>query len=218
MAHPDEMLAAILASWGRAHLRRGAEVPWTRLEERTDADWTGRSERKTKVRFPDGDGRRTTTPEAWLAERKRLGASDLCLVSPGAAEPAVVGGTPEDRRLGPEPLLPERERVLGRDAPGDRVDHSRAGASAAHAGILEEGDVAARAPLLVRVEEVVDGRVVLVDGLLHEPEAEDARVEVDVARRVRGDAGDVVDAVQAHEDQRSRRTSPAEPRPLVSRP
>jgi hypothetical protein len=51
-------------------------------------------------------------------------------------------------------------------------------------------------PLLVGVEEVIDGRVVLVDGLLDEPEPEDARVEVDVARSIRGDARDVVDAVE----------------------
>ena len=53
-------------------------------------------------------------------------------------------------------------------------------------------------PGLVGVEEVVDGRVVLVHRLLHEPEAENACVEVDVSRRVGGDARHVVDAVEAH--------------------
>ena len=67
-----------------------------------------------------------------------------------------------------------------------------------HVRILEERDVAPRASGLVRVEQVVDGRVVLVHRLLDEPKAEDARVEVDVPRRVGGDAGDVVDAFELH--------------------
>ena len=74
----------------------------------------------------------------------------------------------------------------------------RPGAAAAGVRVLEEGQVASGAPLLVGVEEVVDGRVVLVHGLLDEPEAEDANVEVDVAGRVGGDARDVVDALEAH--------------------
>ena len=54
------------------------------------------------------------------------------------------------------------------------------------------------AALLVGVEEVVDGGVVLVDRLLDEAQPEHPRVEVEVPRRVAGDAGDVVDAVQFH--------------------
>ena len=46
--------------------------------------------------------------------------------------------------------------------------------------VLEERDVRAGRALLVRVEEVVHGRVVLVDRLLHEPQPERARVELDV--------------------------------------
>ena len=103
-----------------------------------------------------------------------------------------------------EALLPEVERCLGADAPLDRVNHPGARAPGAHTRVLEECDVAPRRPVLVRVEEVVDGRVVLVHGLLHEPQAEDARVEVDVPRRIAGDAGHVVDAVETHRAQRSR--------------
>ena len=66
------------------------------------------------------------------------------------------------------------------------------------ARVLEEGQVGAGAALLVGVEQVVDGRIVLVDGLLDHPQPEHARVEVDVARRVAGDRGDVVDAVEVH--------------------
>jgi hypothetical protein len=46
---------------------------------------------------------------------------------------------------------------------------------------------------------VVDGRVVLVDRLLHEPQAEHADVELDVGGRVARDRGDVVDAFELHE-------------------
>jgi hypothetical protein len=49
--------------------------------------------------------------------------------------------------------------------------------------------------MLVGVVEVVDGRVVLVDRLLDEPEAQHTRVEVDVPGGVAGDQRDVVDAV-----------------------
>ena len=65
-------------------------------------------------------------------------------------------------------------------------------------GILEERDVGARVALLVGVEEVVDGRVVLVDGLLHEPQPQHAGVVLDVLRRVARDAGDVMDSLQLH--------------------
>src|SRR6185436_12032647 len=81
---------------------------------------------------------------------------------------------------------------------GDAVHHAAPGAPARGARVLEERQVRARAALLVGVEEVVDGRVVLVDALLDEPQSEDARVEVDVGRRVAGDRRDVVDALQLH--------------------
>ena len=97
-----------------------------------------------------------------------------------------------------EALLPEVERRGGGDAPDDPVHHPGAGPAGLGVRVLEEGQVGAGAGLLVAVEEVVDGRVVLVDGLGGQPQAEDARVEVDVARRVAGDRGDVVDAVELH--------------------
>ncbi len=97
-----------------------------------------------------------------------------------------------------KPRLPEVERL----APSRRATApcapSRAGSAAPDARVLEERDVAARRSVLVRVEEVVDGRVVLVDRLLHEPQPENARVEVDVSRRVAGDARHVMDAVERH--------------------
>src|SRR3954470_21329146 len=78
------------------------------------------------------------------------------------------------------------------------MDHSVSRSARWRPWILEEGDVRARRPALVGIEEVVDGRIVLVDGLLDHPETERAGVELDVARRVPGDGGDVVDAFELH--------------------
>ena len=97
-----------------------------------------------------------------------------------------------------QPLLPEVERLGGGDAVGHAVHHAGAGPPAHRAGVLEEGEVGAGGALLVGVEEVVDGGVVLVDGLLDQAQAQDARVEVDVAGRVAGDRGDVMDAFELH--------------------
>ena len=93
---------------------------------------------------------------------------------------------------------PEVERLLRGDPEGDRVHHPGAGTAAAGARILEERDVGAGAALLVGVEEVIDGRVVLVDSLLDESQSEHAGVEVDVAGCVAGDAGHVMNAFEAH--------------------
>ena len=80
----------------------------------------------------------------------------------------------------------------------DRVHHPVAGAAAPDARVLEERDVGAGRPLLVGVEEVVDGRVVLVDRLLDEPQPQHAAVVLDVGRRVAGDARHVVDPLELH--------------------
>ena len=84
--------------------------------------------------------------------------------------------------LGAEALRPEVERLLRGDAPDDAVDHAGARAARDRARVLEERQVDARAALLVAVEQVVDARVVLVDGLGDQPQAQDAGVEVEVAR------------------------------------
>jgi hypothetical protein len=78
------------------------------------------------------------------------------------------------------------------------VDHPRAGPAGRSAGVLEERQVAAGRAVLVGVEQVIDGRVVLVDGLLDHPQAQDSDVELDVAGRVAGDRRDVVDALELH--------------------
>src|SRR5204863_1874949 len=82
--------------------------------------------------------------------------------------------------------------------PADPMDHSVAGAARRGPGILEESDVRPGAALLVGVEEVVHGRVVLVDRLLDQPKSQHARVEVDVLAGVARDGRDVVDALKLH--------------------
>ena len=93
---------------------------------------------------------------------------------------------------------PEGDRLRRGHAPADAVHHAGARAARRGAGVLEEREVGAGAALLVGVEQVVDGRVVLVDRLLHQPQAEHPRVEVEVLRGVAGDRGDVVDAFELH--------------------
>ena len=80
----------------------------------------------------------------------------------------------------------------------DPVHHPRAGPAGARVRVLEEGQIGARRGVLVRVEEVVDGRIVLVDRFLDHPQPQHARVEIDVARRITGDRGDVVNAFELH--------------------
>ena len=97
-----------------------------------------------------------------------------------------------------QPARPELEGGRRADPPDDGVDHPIPSLAGQRVRILEERDVRARVSLLVGIEEVVDGRVVLVDRLLDHPQPEDARVEVDVPGRVGRDARDVVDAVESH--------------------
>ena len=72
------------------------------------------------------------------------------------------------------------------------------GATGGRAGVLEEGQVRPGVTGLVRVEEVVDRRVVLVDRFLYQSQSEDADVEVDIPLSVARDRRDVVDAFELH--------------------
>jgi hypothetical protein len=120
--------------------------------------------------------------EQLVVEALRIGEDEVVAVALGLG---VVGA---------QALGPEVESIAGGDAPDDPVHHPRAGPTERRAGVLEEGQVRAGVPLLVGVEEVVDGGVVLVDGFLDQPEPENARVKVYVALRLAGDRGYVVDA------------------------
>src|SRR3954452_3090157 len=116
----------------------------------------------------------------------------------GIGEEQRAGGSLDRDPLAAQTLLPEAERLLGGNPPDDTVHHPGARAPAPRVGVLEGRDVATGLAALVGVEEVVDGRVVLVDALLHEPQPEHPRVEVDVARRVPRDRRDVVDPLELH--------------------
>src|SRR6266571_5060936 len=102
-------------------------------------------------------------------------------------------GFQSGRRQAPRPEL---KGFRGSDPKGDPVDHPRARTSAHQAWIFKEGQVRTRAAIFIRVKEVVDRRVVLVDRLLDEPQAHDPGIELEVLSGVGGDGADVVDTVQ----------------------
>ncbi len=128
----------------------------------------------------------------------RLHHGELEAEAFGIVEPQSAGLAVGHHAFAREALLPEGDRILRGDPPHDAMHHAGAGAARMGPRILEERQVGAGASALIRVEEVVHGGVVLVDGLLHEAQAQDARVEVDVTRRVTGDAGDVMDTFELH--------------------
>src|SRR5207249_4680386 len=96
----------------------------------------------------------------------------------------------------PQPLCPEPERGLRSHAKANPVDHPGACTAPHQAWIFKEGEVGPGASVLVRVEEVVDGGVVLVDRLLDQAHAHDAGVEADILGCVGRDRADVMDAVE----------------------
>jgi len=93
---------------------------------------------------------------------------------------------------------PELDGGFVCDAPRDAVRHPAAVAARRGARELEERQHRARRRELVAVVQVVDVGLIEVDGLLDHPQAEDARVEVDVARRVGRDRGDVMESLESH--------------------
>ena len=88
-------------------------------------------------------------------------------------DPRTAGGRRRGARprvLSRQPLLPELEAPPTRPANVIVCTIPTPARPATGARVLEEGDVRARAARLVRVEQVVDRRVVLVDGLLDHPQ------------------------------------------------
>jgi hypothetical protein len=51
---------------------------------------------------------------------------------------------------------------------------------------------------MIRVEEVVNGGVVLIDRLLDQSQTQKAGIELDILRSVSGDGGDMVDPLKLH--------------------
>jgi hypothetical protein len=78
------------------------------------------------------------------------------------------------------------------------LHHAGTGPARNRAGVLEERQLGAGVGELVAVEEVVDAGVVLVDGFGDHPQAQHARVEVDVAPCIAGDRRYVVKALELH--------------------
>jgi hypothetical protein len=63
---------------------------------------------------------------------------------------------------------------------------------------VEKGDVAAGRSHPVGIKQVIGGNVVLIDGLLDQPQAENLRVKPHIAGGVGGDGGEVMDAGKLH--------------------
>ena len=124
---------------------------------------------------------------------------ELVIEALGVAEAQAVPVALRLVAAGPQTLRPEVEGLGRADPPHDSVHHSGAGAPRRRAGKLEEGEVGPWVAPLVGIEEVVDGRLILVDRLLDQPQPEQAGVEVDVALRVGRDRRDVVDALELHD-------------------
>src|SRR5437588_4260479 len=116
----------------------------------------------------------------------------------GIIETATVAFPRGAHALAAPPLLPEAERLGRSKAPHDAVHHSRAGPAALDPRVFEKGEIGAGAAVLIGVEKMVDGRIVLVDRFLDQPQAEHPRVKIHVPRRVARDRGNVMDPVECH--------------------
>jgi hypothetical protein len=67
---------------------------------------------------------------------------------------------------------------------------------------IEESQIAAGRGDAVAIEEVIGRHVVLVHGLLDQPQAHDACIKGDVAWRVGGNGGQMMDAGELHDGPR----------------
>ena len=99
----------------------------------------------------------------------------------------------DQARRWPQTLAPERQAAV-RDREVGQRGLADAGAAAAHALPREEGHRRAGRAGRRAVVEVIDARVVEIDGLLDEAQPQHLGVEVEVALRRAADRGDVVEA------------------------
>ena len=95
--------------------------------------------------------------------------------------------------MGEEPCTPKIQAARGH---GKRrgIGLAGAGTAATDAGPGEKREHGAWRADAIAVVKMIGGRVVEIDGALDEAQAERAGVESDVAPRITGDGGDVVEA------------------------
>ena len=168
--------------------RPRSRAPASRRSLRSGCDAYARTPAKPRMRCSAG-----TSGASATSGSSPVSSTSSCSPSPsGSSKRANGRGSSPPTRF-----CPEVERLFRADAEGDECTIPSP-ARPRRAGVLEERDVGAGGAALVGVEEVVDGRVVLVDRLLDHPQAQFARVELDVRGRVAGDARDVVDPFELH--------------------
>jgi hypothetical protein len=100
--------------------------------------------------------------------------------------------------LAVEAPRPERKRPLRADPPAEPVNHAGAGAPDLYARVLVKGERGARLTSLGAVVGLADARNILVDAPLHESQPEHPHIEIEVASRVAGYCGDVVNPFEPH--------------------
>ncbi len=107
------------------------------------------------------------------------------------------------RRLMGDALLHEAMRPVA-DGAFRHAEHGLLGLADAeparrHMVPREEGEDGAGRAGLIAIIEVIGAGIVEIDGLLHQPQAEGLGVELDIAARIAGNRGDVVDAMVVHD-------------------
>ena len=107
-------------------------------------------------------------------------------------------------------IVPPFERGGAADAQtGSR--HAACPAAFRCRGPIEKSQICPRRAGAVGVEQVVGREVILVDGFFNQAQAEVTGVEIMVVACVRGDRGDVMEAVEFHESRSSPRIRTATP-------
>ena len=100
-----------------------------------------------------------------------------------------------------EALLPPQETRLAIHAQGS-IGNRVVAAPLRPRPEIEEGQIAAGRSEAVAIKEVIGRNIVLIHRLLDQPHAHDLRVETQIARRVGGDGGQMMDAGELHVDVR----------------
>ena len=113
-----------------------------------------------------------------------------------------------------QPVAPKAKAFLA----GDAQAGARNAVGAAPLGRgrkIEEGEIGAGIGLAVGVEQMIGADVVLVDGLLDQPHAEQAGVKRQIFARFGGNRGQMMNSGQLHRDLSFARHLPGENRPVT---